>query len=288
MTTLAHPHTSFQRKELPNAGQSPRVENQRLPALSFQAQSKVMMSKDRTGRRRLYLMRHGHVNYFDVAVEDFSQVPLTEEGQGQARSAGIALSGIDFDHAFHSGLPRTRETLDWVLKANEFGVESDPVAIGGFEELRGGQVIVKTQTELAARLAFSFDAAAEEGASFLPGGELFADAERRIVESLRVLIEDHAWKRAILVAHEGVNRILLAHLTGGGLGALGHFEQDLCGINVLDFDVTENEEGALTVERVILKAVNVTAHDPIKQGLPRTSLEHLFGIDFGGARPPRR
>ncbi|MEM9285463.1 MAG: histidine phosphatase family protein [Pseudomonadota bacterium] len=246
-----------------------------------------MKSKDRTGRRRLYLMRHGHVNYFDVAVEDFSQVPLTEEGQEQAQSAGLALTGVTFDAAFHSGLPRTRETLGLVLKANETGLERDPIAIGGFEELRGGQVIVKTQTELAARLAFSFDAAAEEGASFLPGGELFADAERRIVEALRILVEEHSWKRAILVAHEGVNRILLAHLTGGGLGALGHFEQDLCGINVLDFDVTEDGQGALTVERVILKAVNVTAHDPIKEGLPRTSLEHLFGIDFGGARPPR-
>ena len=245
------------------------------------------MSKDRTGRRRLYLMRHGHVNYFDVDVTDFSQVHLTEEGEGQARSAGKALKSIDFDAAFHSGLPRTRETLGLVLAANDQGIDADPVAIGGFEELRGGQVIVKTQTELAARLAFSFDAAAEEGASFLPGGELFADAENRIVTALHTLIHEHAWKRAILVAHEGVNRILLAHLTGGGLGALGHFEQDLCGINVLDFDVTETASGRLEVERVILKAVNVTAHDPIKEGLPRTSLEHLFGIDFGGARPPR-
>ncbi|MEM6914318.1 MAG: histidine phosphatase family protein [Pseudomonadota bacterium] len=246
------------------------------------------MSKDRTGRRRLYLMRHGHVNYFDVAVEDFSQVPLTDEGQEQARSAGRALACISFDAAFHSGLPRTRETLGLVLEANREGMGRDPVPMSGFEELRGGHVVVQTQTELAARLAFSFDAAAEEGATFLPDGERFADAEARIVKALHTLIHEHGWKRAILVAHEGVNRILLAHLTGGGLGALGHFEQDLCGINVLDFDVTQAEDGNLEVERVILKAVNVTAHDPIKEGLPRTSLEHLFGIDFGGARPPRR
>ncbi|MEO1041600.1 MAG: histidine phosphatase family protein [Pseudomonadota bacterium] len=245
------------------------------------------MSKDRTGRRRLYLMRHGHVNYFDVAVEDFRQVPLTEEGQGQARSAGQALASIGFDAAFHSGLPRTMETLRLVLESNQEGVENEPLAIEGFEELRGGHVIVQTQTELAARLAFSFDAAAEEGATFLPDGERFADAESRIVEALHLLIHNYSWKKAILVAHEGVNRILLAHLSGGGLGALGHFEQDLCGINVLDFDVTQLADGSLHVERVILKAVNVTAHDPIKEGLPRTSLEHLFGIDFGGARPPR-
>ncbi|MEO0700401.1 MAG: histidine phosphatase family protein, partial [Pseudomonadota bacterium] len=69
------------------------------------------MSKDRTGRRRLYLMRHGHVNYFDVAVEDFRQVPLTEEGQGQARSAGHALASIGFDAALRFAFCKARSKV---------------------------------------------------------------------------------------------------------------------------------------------------------------------------------
>lgn len=247
------------------------------------------MSQDpslpRTGRRRLYLLRHGHVDYFAPGLTDFTQVPLTESGRAQASLAGEALSGVRFDCAFHSGLPRTRETLGLVLR-EEAAIDA-AIAVDHFQELRGGQVVVETAEELAARLAFSFDGADQEGASFLPGGELFCDAEARIVRGLNHLIQDHAWRTAILVAHEGVNRILLAHLTGGGLGALTHFEQDLCGINVFDFDVVPDGDG-VTVERVILKAVNLTVHDPIKENLPRTSLEHLFGIDFGGARPPRQ
>lgn len=243
------------------------------------------MTDERFGRRRLYLMRHGHVDYFDEGIQDFTQVPLTEEGRDQARMAGAALAGVTFDHAFTSGLPRTEQTLSLVLEQRE---DVPPrLALSGFAEIRGGRVTVETQEELAARLAFSFDAAEEEGASFLPGGELFAEAEGRVVAALDELIKQHAWKRAILVAHEGVNRILLAHLTGGGLGALGHFEQDLCAINVLDFDVVPDEDGHPQVERVILKAINVTAHDQVKEGLIRTSLEHMFGIDFGGARPRR-
>ncbi|NNU14917.1 histidine phosphatase family protein [Parvularcula sp. ZS-1/3] len=235
-----------------------------------------------TGRRRLYLLRHGHVNYFAPDIEDFTQVPLTDEGREQAQAAGRALAGIRFDAAFDSGLPRTRETLSIVL--GEGGSEPPRTSIDGFAELRGGQVVVETPEELAARLAFSFDGADEEGASFLPGGELFADAEARIVASLDDLLAQHRWRQAVLVAHEGVNRILLAHLTGGGLAALTHFEQDLCGINVLDFDVVPEGDSVRAV-RVILKAVNLTVHDQVKEGLPRTSLEHLFGIDFGGARP---
>jgi probable phosphoglycerate mutase len=242
------------------------------------------MSNNRTGRRRLYLMRHGHVDYFAPGLEDFTQVPLTAEGRSQAERAGEALSDLSFDAAFHSGLPRTAETLKLVLGGTASAPESLPIP--DLAEIRGGKVKVETAEELAARLAFSFDFAGEEGATFLPGGEPFAEAETRIIRGLSTLLEEHSWRQAICVAHEGVNRILLAHLTGGGLSALSHFEQDLCGINVLDFDVIE-EEGRFTVARTILKAVNLTAHDPIKRNLPRTSLEHLFGIDFGGARPPR-
>ncbi|MCQ8186598.1 histidine phosphatase family protein [Parvularcula maris] len=233
-----------------------------------------------TGRRRLYLLRHGHVDYFAPGLTDFTQVPLTEEGRRQAGLAAEALGDVQFDAAFHSGLPRTKETLGIILN----GEGPEPVAVPDLAEIRGGQVKVDTAEELAARLAFSFDGAEEEGASFLPGGELFAEAEERIVRGYRSILREHAWKRAVLVAHEGVNRILLGHLTGGGLAALPHFEQDLCGINVLDFDVVPAGDG-VEAARVILKAVNLTVHDPLKKDLPRTSLEHMFGIDFGGARP---
>lgn len=248
------------------------------------ADGRSPMTDDLIGRRRLYLMRHGHVDYFRPGLIDFTSVPLTDEGREQASRAGKALQGVSFDHAFHSGLRRTEETLGLVL--DETGQDPPVDAIDGFAEIRGGRARAKTPVELAARLAFAFDDAGAEGASFLPGGELFRDAETRIVAALDDLLHARRWRTALLVAHEGVNRILLAHLTGGGLSALSHFEQDLCAINVLDFDIVPAERGEGTkLERVILKAVNVTAHDPVKEGLPRTSLEHLFGIDFGGARP---
>jgi probable phosphoglycerate mutase len=243
------------------------------------------MAEGTTGRRRLYLMRHGHVDYFAPGLTDFTAVPLTDEGRGQAERAGKLLAGIRLDRSFHSGLPRTKETAELVLENAK--IDSRPTALPAFAEIRGGKVEVETAEELAARLAFSFDDADAPGASFLPGGEEFAEAEKRIVRGLDEMLFEHAWRTALLVAHEGVNRILLAHLTGGGLGAVSHFEQNLCGINVLDFDIVPSGE-RLEIERVILKAVNLTAHDPVKKDLPRTSLEHLFGIDFGGARPQRR
>lgn len=239
-----------------------------------------------TGRRRLYLMRHGHVDYFAQDVSDFRQVPLTEVGKVQAARSGDALKTVTFDQVFTSGLPRTRQTAQIVLAQNEAATPGS-LDLPDFEELRGGEVIAETREELAAWLAFSFDDAAQAGATFLPGGEAFADAAVRVVSGLDRLICDHRWKTALLVAHDGVNRILLSHLCGAGLNALGQFEQDLACVNVLDFDVVPAAGGRVEIARCVIKAVNVTSYDPIKSSLPRTSLEHMFDIDFGGARPPK-
>ena len=237
-----------------------------------------------TGRRRIFLMRHGHVDYFAPGLTDPRVVPLTEEGREQAAAARDALSSVDFDLAIHSGLPRTRETAAIVLE----GRALSPTAEQGLEELKSGWVEAKSREELAAMLAFSFDDAHLPGASFLPDGESFVAAESRIVAAMDSLIARADWRTALIVAHEGVNRIILGWACGGGLKTIGAFEQDLACVNVIDLDITRGEGGHdLQIERAILKAVNVTPYDYLKGGLPRTSLEHLFDVDFGRARPPR-
>lgn len=48
-----------------------------------------------TGRRRIYLMRHGHVDYFGREIQaaggDSKVVPLTPLGEEQARAGARAL-----------------------------------------------------------------------------------------------------------------------------------------------------------------------------------------------------
>lgn len=236
------------------------------------------------GRRRIYLMRHGHVDYFAPGLTDPRTVPLTDEGREQAGAAGEALRHARFDIAVYSGLPRTRETAEIVLSKNE----SPPplIAHEGLEEVKSGWVRAKSREELAARLAYSFDGAEEPDARFLPGGETFAAAEARITAALRELVFEKDWRSALIVAHEGVNRIALGWACGGGLATIAAFEQDLCCINLIDVDVTPSESGdGLQIERMAIKALNVTTYDYVKKGLSRSSLEHLFDVDFGGLRP---
>lgn len=238
------------------------------------------------GRRRLYLMRHGHVDYFAPGLTDPKRAVLTEEGRRQAQAARDALRHIRFDFAACSGLPRARETAEIVLAANQSDVQL--IDEDGFQELQSGWLQAKSREELAARLAFCFDDAASAGARFLPDGESFADAERRITAAIDRIIRARVWKQGLLVAHEGVNRIVLGWATRGGLATIASFEQDLGCVNVIDIDVTPAPAGAgLNVERAIIKSMNITPYDYVKEGLSRTSLEHLFDVDFGASRPSR-
>ena len=236
------------------------------------------------GRRRIYLMRHGHVDYFDPELTDPRMVRLTDEGRVQASAARDALQHAPFDFAVFSGLPRTRETAEIVLSGNDSPPEL--TAHEGLEEIKSGWIRAASREELAARLAYSFDGADAPGASFLPDGETFEYAQTRITAALEELILTRIWRSALIVAHEGVNRIALGWACGGGLSTIAAFEQDLACLNIIDVDVTPAEKGeGLQIERMAIKALNVTAYDTVKKDLSRSSLEHLFDVDFGGLRP---
>ena len=139
-----------------------------------------------TGRRRIYLMRHGYVDYFGPDLTDPRMVPLTVEGRSQEEAAGAALHQARFDIAVYSGLPRTKETAEIVLAGNF----SPPELQGhdGLEEIKSGWIRATTREELAARLAYSFDDAHKPGARFLPDGETFEFARDRVVSALEELV----------------------------------------------------------------------------------------------------
>ncbi len=66
---------------------------------------------DFPNRRRLYLMRHGEVSYFEQGRPAPPEgVHLNEQGRAQAAAAALALADISFDRAVTSGLPRTDQT----------------------------------------------------------------------------------------------------------------------------------------------------------------------------------
>ncbi len=232
-----------------------------------------------TGRRRIYLMRHGFVDYTSKEVreaQDPSIAYLTETGREEARAAGVALSEVPLDAAFHTGLRRTQETAEIVLSQHELTApELEQEA--RFMELRSGQYIdFKSAEQLAATMTFQFERAGEPGATFLEGGEKFSDAMLRIEDGLKGLLSRPGWATVLIVAHEVVNRMILSWAIGAPLGSSSAFEQDTGCINILDFDLVPDEAGNTRIERALIKAVNLTPANYLKNGMNLRSLEAIF------------
>ncbi len=232
-----------------------------------------------TGRRRIYLMRHGFVDYTSPevrAAQDPSIAYLTERGREEAKAAGIALSDVHLDAAFHTGLRRTQETAEIVLSQHDLTApELEKEA--RFQELRSGQYIdFKSAEHLAATMTFQFEQAGTPGATFLEGGEKFSDAMDRIEDGLKGLLSRPGGASALLVAHEVVNRMILAWTIGAPLGSSAGFEQDTGCINIIDFDLVPDEAGNTRIERAMIKAVNLTPANYLKNGMNLRSLEAIF------------
>ncbi|MGD0192224.1 MAG: histidine phosphatase family protein [Rhizomicrobium sp.] len=237
----------------------------------------MSMFESTTGRRRIYLMRHGHVDYLAPEVvrsRDTHGVPLTAQGRLEAEAAGRAFAHVSIDRAICSGLPRTRQTAELVLAQieNAPALETD----SALAEIRGGRAGVKSRQELIRTMSFFFEKSGEPGATMLEGGETFADAQKRAVDALRALLCAPEWQQSLVIAHEGINRLILSWACRAGLAAAGAFEQDTGCINVLDFDMVPSDNGGSEIARVLVKAVNLTPYNYLKHGMNLTSLEAIF------------
>ncbi len=208
-------------------------------------------------RRRIYLMRHGAVAYFDDAGDPVppDTVPLTEEGRAQAEAARDLLAGISFDRVIASGLPRTMETA--ALAAPGHDVEAWP----DLREIQGDTLSSIPPDELEAAFVHAFRGVVPNEKRFL-GGETIGELFDRVVPALDRLLADDTWDTVLLVLHGAVNRAILSHALTGQRMFLGHFEQAAGCVNILDVG-----------DEWIVRAVNVSPPDLAHRATRMTTME---------------
>lgn len=186
-------------------------------------------------RRRIVLMRHGSVTYFDETGKPHApdDVPLTELGRLQATAAGklLAAESMHFDRVVISGLPRTVETAQRVLA--ETGQMILPERWPELEEIRGGKLSAIPDDMLTAAFTGAFSGVASEDTSFL-GGETVGQLMDRVHPCIDRLREDPNWDTVLLVLHGGVNRAILSYALTGQRLFLGNLAQTAGCINILD------------------------------------------------------
>lgn len=209
-------------------------------------------------RRRIYLMRHAEVAYFEEGRPLHPDgVPLTAAGRVQAEAAAVALAGIHFDRVLTSGLPRTVETARIVAP------DGEPESWPDLRELEGrfGEI---PPEELERTFVGAFDDVVPEETRFL-GGETIGSLFDRVIPALERLLADESWDIVLAVLHGGVNRAILSYALTGERMFLGNLEQAPACIDVLDVG-----------DDWVVRAVNVTPYDPAHRRGRSTTMEELW------------
>ncbi|HET7572398.1 MAG TPA: histidine phosphatase family protein [Gaiellaceae bacterium] len=217
-------------------------------------------------RRRVYLMRHAEVRYFQGVRP--ADVQLTERGRAQAEAARDALAPIRFDRVLTSGLPRTLETARIVAPYAE------PEARPALREIESGDIRGVSAAEVQAMMTSAFRGVVPPESRFL-GGESIAELLARVLPELDALVADPGWDVVLLVLHGGVNRAILSRAVAGEPVFLGGFEQAPGCVNVLDVDAAGEW---------IVRAVNHVSYDPAHAAAPRTTTMEQLWADYLAAR----
>ena len=176
----------------------------------------------------LVLIRHGQSQWnLENKFTGDVDVPLTETGIMEARSAGEKLKSIIFDHAFTSLLVRAQETLNIVLTI--IGQTQVPVTKNAaLNERNYGELQGLNKTEMAAK--YGAEQIAVWRRSFdvqPPGGESLKDTAGRVIPYYQHEVEP------LLLA--GKNVLIAAH--GNSLRALMMYLEDINPTRIAEVDI---------------------------------------------------
>jgi len=220
-------------------------------------------------RRRLLLMRHGAVEYFDASGRPYppDDVPLTAAGVEQARAMGTAFAaaGLAIDRALTSGLVRTRQTAEQVLDAAGLAppIEHWPE----LREIQPGHLPSIAEADLRAAFISAFEGPVPRSMQFLQGETIGALLDRTL-PALQRLLAEGGWDTALLVLHGGVNRGLLSWFLTGEPVFLGGLAQDTGCLNIVDVGTRPSTS--------IVRVVNFCVLDTLQTSTRLSTMEHLL------------
>ncbi|MGE8051398.1 histidine phosphatase family protein [Pseudomonas monteilii] len=219
-------------------------------------------------RRRCFLVRHGHVDYFTPEGQplDPRTVSLSAIGKGQVDSLGAILQAVKLDRVICSDYPRAIQTANILIAGSKLTAE----VRHAFREARAGRLRDIAEGELEEQFCYPFEDMGSNQGSFL-GGERWVDFRHRVITDFESLLADSSWQNLLIVSHDAVNRVLLSWALGGSLECAMGLEQDNACLNVVDVDMQEGE-----VKRCFTRLINYTPYDAIKMADSRTVMERIY------------
>jgi broad specificity phosphatase PhoE len=182
----------------------------------------------------LYLVRHGATEAYErvpyILQGNAIDMPLSPAGDAQARDVADFLKQFPITHVYSSNLLRACQTAQLIARERNIV----PLVIDDLHECNVGlwegldwQTIRERYPEEHRRFVEN------SGETPYLGGESYSDVLQRTMPIIERLCDLHKGQSIAVVAHNVVNRALLAHLLGLGLGRAPKIAQANGGVNLI-------------------------------------------------------
>ena len=200
-------------------------------------------------RTRIYLVRHGQVEGHEKKQYNGQvNVPLTSLGREQSDRVCDSLAQISLDAVYSSDLERSHYCAELIAASHSLDVK----ARESLRELHVGDWEGRTWSELQEAYPDDWQARLQDLVNFqVPGGESLQDAADRLRPTIQEIVDNYPEGDVALIAHGGVNRIILLDAIGASLGQAFSIEQDYGCLNIIDYFTDGNS---------VVKLLNSTAH----------------------------
>ena len=182
---------------------------------------------------RVYLIRHGEVtNSAQQCLNGHFDVELSQQGLEQIRQVSAALEDKSLRSVYSSDLRRSY--VGACIVAEPHGCK--PIAVPELKEISMGVWEGKTVTEINNQYPGELEKRLKNVETFYTeGGESFGQLRDRVIPKLMEIVNTHRGESIAIVAHGGVNRIILSHALGIPPRNIFGIAQDFAAINIIRF-----------------------------------------------------
>lgn len=185
-------------------------------------------------RNRLYLLRHGQITGYErYPLYGQTDVALTEIGRLQMQQHAERFRLLGIKAIFASDLERSAEGARLIARYHDTPVRLRAglreMHFGEWEGLALAEVRERYPQELPKRQADLLNYRAPGG------GETLRQFSERILSSLKEAFREVGPGDIVVVAHGGVNRVVICEALGLPLPSMYNLQQDYGCLNIIDY-----------------------------------------------------
>lgn len=183
--------------------------------------------------RIIYLIRHGKtLGCEEKRYIGITDLPLSNEGINQARFLKEYFASINIEKMYLSPLIRCVQTSDIISEDRDI----KKIIVNDLKEVHMGNWEGKTFTYIKEKYPVLYEKRGKHIDMFKPpGGESFYELQNRVMPAFENILRTTTGN-VVIIAHAGVNRVILSNLLNFSLNRIFNVHQPYGCINKIIWD----------------------------------------------------